>query len=97
MKIVYTEDALRDLDDILAFLADHYPSVIAPFEWRLEDLLDNVAAWPESKPLLDNSSGIRVAFLGKYPYRIFYRVDPDQITVLHVHHTARRPWRPADA
>ncbi|MBN9021697.1 MAG: hypothetical protein J0H08_06320 [Rhizobiales bacterium] len=31
-------------------------------------------------------------FLGRYPYRIFYRVLGDTVQVLHVHHAAREPW-----
>jgi hypothetical protein len=36
MKFVYTEDALRDLDDILRFMAVHYPAVYRSFEMRLK-------------------------------------------------------------
>jgi plasmid stabilization system protein ParE len=31
MKVVYTDEALRDLDEILAFLASNYPAISASF------------------------------------------------------------------
>jgi hypothetical protein len=30
--------------------------------------------------------------LGRYPYKIFYRVIADTIEILHIHHAARQPW-----
>jgi len=35
MKVVWTEAALADLNDILAYTADHYPSVVALLEQRV--------------------------------------------------------------
>lgn len=97
MKLVYTDDALQDLDEIFSFLADQYPSIIDPVETRIREVMSQIADWPESKPRLDDRSDVRVAFLGKYPYRIFYRADGRQITILHVHHTARlHGVRPSD-
>jgi plasmid stabilization system protein ParE len=31
MKVVYTDEAARDLDGILSFIASNYPTVSAPF------------------------------------------------------------------
>ena len=36
MKVVFTDDALRDLDGILRHISMNYPGVYAPFETRLE-------------------------------------------------------------
>jgi plasmid stabilization system protein ParE len=30
MKVVFTEDALRDLDEILQYISTNYPSVCGP-------------------------------------------------------------------
>ena len=30
MKVVWTESALADLDEILAYTAEHYPTLIGP-------------------------------------------------------------------
>jgi plasmid stabilization system protein ParE len=35
MKVVYTDEALRDLDEILDYIASHYPTISSSFEKRL--------------------------------------------------------------
>jgi hypothetical protein len=35
---------------------------------------------------------VRVAPLGRFPYKIFCRVRDETIEILHIHHTAREPW-----
>jgi toxin ParE1/3/4 len=35
---------------------------------------------------------IRVKFVIRYPYRIFYNVREDVVEILHIRHTSRRPW-----
>lgn len=35
---------------------------------------------------------VRALALPRYPYRIFYRLNFDEIEVLHIRHTSRRPW-----
>ena len=32
MKVVFTQDALRDLDEILQYISTNYPGVYGPFE-----------------------------------------------------------------
>jgi hypothetical protein len=36
--------------------------------------------------------GVHVVPLGRYPYKIFYRVANGTVQILHIHHTAQRPW-----
>jgi plasmid stabilization system protein ParE len=40
MKVVFTEDALRDLDEILRFIGRNYPTISLAFEKRLHTLLE---------------------------------------------------------
>jgi plasmid stabilization system protein ParE len=30
--------------------------------------------------------------VGRYPYKIFYRVADEAVEILHIHHAAREPW-----
>jgi plasmid stabilization system protein ParE len=92
VKVVYTEPALRDLDEITAWLKRHYPGLGRAVERRLEIVVGHLALWPESMRRSADRPNVRVAPLGRYPYKIFYRVDDDTIEILHIHHTAREPW-----
>jgi toxin ParE1/3/4 len=92
MKIVYTAAAQNDLREIGAWLATHYPLVGPRVERRIRDVVAHIARWPESTPQSAKREGVRVVPLGRYPYKIFYRVTADAVEVLHIHHAAREPW-----
>ena len=92
MKVVYTEPALHDLDEITAWLKQHYPGLGRAVERRLRIVVAHIARWPESMRRSARRPDVRVAPLGRYPYKIFYRVRDDAIEILHIHHAAREPW-----
>jgi toxin ParE1/3/4 len=93
MKVVYTDEALRDLDEILTYIAAHYPTAYAPFEKRLHTAVARIGAWPESAAEVAQRPGVRAVSLVRYPYKMFYRVTPDAVEILHIHHAARQePW-----
>jgi plasmid stabilization system protein ParE len=92
MKVVFTEDALRDLDAIADWLVVHYPAVAPVIERRARNVVANIARWPESARRSATRPNVRVTSLGRYPYKIFYRVADDTAEILHIHHAARQPW-----
>jgi toxin ParE1/3/4 len=92
MKVVYTDQALRDIDEITAWLTLHYPGIGAAVERRIRLVVGHLARWPESMRRSQHRPGVRVAPLGRYPYRIFYRVREGTVEILHIHHAAREPW-----
>jgi toxin ParE1/3/4 len=93
MRVIYTDEALRDLDGILTYIGKHYPGVSVSFENRLRATVRRIAAWPESAPRIEQRMGVRVVPLLPYPYRLFYRVTVDTVEILYLHHAARQePW-----
>jgi toxin ParE1/3/4 len=92
MKVVFTEAALADLDDILSFVGSNYPTLTTPIEERIRAVITRIAKWPESARLVEERSGVRAAPLVRYPYKIFYRIIDERIEVLHIHHASRQPW-----
>lgn len=96
MKVVYTAAALRDLEEITIWLTAHRPSLGASVERRLRIVTAHIARWPESMRASMHRPGVRVAPMGRYPYKIFYRVEGDAVEILHIHHSAREPWDESD-
>jgi len=92
MKVVYTDAALRDLDDITVWLKAHYPGLGAVVERRIRLVVAHIARWPASMRRSMHRPGVHVAPLGRYPYKIFYRIHDDTVEILHIHHSAREPW-----
>jgi toxin ParE1/3/4 len=92
MKVAYTDEALNDLAEIADWLTAHYPTVAPLVERRIRHVVAHIARWPASARRASHREGVRVAPLGRYPYKIFYRVTGDTVEILHIHHAARQPW-----
>jgi toxin ParE1/3/4 len=91
MKVVYTEEALEDLEAIADWLIVHYPTVAPAIERRIRNVVAHIARWPESSRRSVSRPDVRMATLGRYPYKIFYRVADNTVEILHIHHAARQP------
>lgn len=92
MKVVFTAAAQNDLREIGEWLATHYPVVALHVERRIRDVAARIGQWPESGPPSAHREGVRIVPVGRYPYKIFYRVTQDAVEILHIHHAARQPW-----
>lgn len=93
MRIVFTDPALADLEDVYAYLSSHYPTLIAAIGEQFDMAYVRIRSWPESAPVtIIDGRKVRVVTLTKYPYKIFYRVGADFIEVLHIYHSARREF-----
>ena len=90
MTLRFSEAALRDLDDIMVFIATHYPGSEAAFETRLRQSFARIERWPAGARAFPPREGVRVVPLIRYPYKIFYRANAGIIDILHIHHTARQ-------
>ena len=89
MKVVFTAEALRDLDDILSFMAVEHPSARRPFETRLRASLRRIGDWPHSAQGVIQRPGVRMVPLVRYPFNIFYQVTDRVDEILHIHHAKR--------
>jgi plasmid stabilization system protein ParE len=90
MRVVYTDEALHDLDDILTFITANFPVAFEAFERSLRAVEQRICQWPQSARRVAERPGVRVVPLVRYPYKIFYRVTPGTVEILHIRHTARR-------
>jgi toxin ParE1/3/4 len=90
MKVVYTDEALDNLDGILAFIASNYPTVSVALEKRLQTVIARIGAWPESAEEVAERPGVRVVLLIRYPYKIFYRITTEAVEIIYIHHAARQ-------
>jgi len=92
MTIAYSPLAIRDLQEI----ARYYRTVAAPataaaIAERIELIIDR-ASQAHAAPRVVNRPGVRAVLVPQYSCKIFYRVRDDVAQILHIRHTARRPW-----
>ncbi|MEA2837966.1 MAG: hypothetical protein QOD89_2516 [Bradyrhizobium sp.] len=94
MKLVYSRQALADLDQIKTYYAANAsPAIAEAVGRRLENVVDRICRAPEAAPRVAQRPQVRVAAVVRYPFQIFYRVRADAIDILHIRHTSRRPIR----
>jgi toxin ParE1/3/4 len=90
MNVVYAPRALRDLESIGAYLVERNPSGTVNVLGAIKSSIDTLSFFPQIGRLVDNAGHRRVPVL-RYPYLIFYRVVGEEILILHIRHTSRRP------
>ena len=92
MNIIYSETALRDLEEIYVYQSVNWPGARRKFEERIRAAHLQIAAFPNAAPEVSTRPNVRVTGLLPFPYRLFYRIDANGIAVLHVRHVARKPF-----
>lgn len=85
--------AEADMAEAVAFYEDRAPGLGGDFlaeAWRAFERIEN---GPDAWPILDGR--VRRCLMERFPFGVYYRVDPTGIVVLSVMHTRRRPnaWR----
>jgi toxin ParE1/3/4 len=92
MKVEYTNQATADLRKISADSREFGEAVAAALEARIRKVIARIAEYPETAAPVVERPGIRVVPLIRYPYKIFFRVLDGRVRIVHIRHTARRPW-----
>ena len=94
MRIRYTPRARSDLDSIFSYLDERSPASAIGVKRVIERTIQGLSDFPEIAPPTD--FGARALVIGRFPYRVFYRIREGEIHILHVRHTSRYPWQEQD-
>ena len=80
MRIEYSKRAIADLRKIAEYhLKSDEPEIAATLEQRIRATIVRIARSPHSGAPVVQRPGVRVGFLLRYRYKIFYRVSGDTI------------------
>jgi toxin ParE1/3/4 len=93
MRLLLSQLALAELDEILDYLAERSPLGAKHVEMRIRRAFERIADHPEAAERVEQRPGVRRLPLVRYPYVIYYEIGEDAVTVLRILHGARRqPW-----
>ncbi|MGE5271835.1 MAG: type II toxin-antitoxin system RelE/ParE family toxin [Thiohalocapsa sp.] len=93
MRVDYSANAVSDLRGIADYYARAENSATGErVAARIREVIARIARMPQSGRPVVARRGVRVVSLLHYPYNIFYAVGGDSVRILHIRHTARRPW-----
>ncbi|MBA4805835.1 MAG: type II toxin-antitoxin system RelE/ParE family toxin [Brevundimonas sp.] len=87
-RVVWTDQALADLEAISLYLASFSPRVAARFFVRLKAAGDSLASFAEKgRPAIHGTRELTTV----KPYLIRYTVAGDRVYIVRIRHSARRP------
>jgi toxin ParE1/3/4 len=92
MKVRYTLRARADLDEIYAYLRERAPASAEAMKWVIERRVSWLTDFPLMAPATDEP-GIHELTLVRHPYKIYYEVQGNEVWIVHIRHTSRRPWQ----
>ena len=92
MKVVYTQEAVRDLVDAYEYLIrrDDLPAA-QRIDARIARVVERLARQDFEGPLTTLRSGARVRSWPAPPFRIVYTRDEEVLVILRVYHQSRQP------
>lgn len=91
MRVALTPAAQAEQDAIFEYLALRSPSGASRVIAAMERTFALISDHPEIGEATRQPS-VRALFLGRYPYRVFYRAGRGTIQIVHIRHAARLPW-----
>jgi len=93
MKVTFAPRATADLREIGARSRRVFGDAVAgALETYMRATVARIAVMPESGQRVPERPGVRVVPLIRYPFKIFYTVEGETITILHIRHASRRRW-----
>ena len=93
MKVEYSNRAVADLHKISIDSRRTFGDRVAEaLEARIRAVIEHISRDPLGTPEVEQKPGLHVLPLGRYPFKIFYRVYDDRVRIQHIRHTSRRPW-----
>jgi plasmid stabilization system protein ParE len=90
VKVRYSANAKAELAAIFAYIARENPKAADAVVRRIESVVSRLAVFPGTSHPSDTPA-VFVAPLVRYPYSIYFKVENDELIILHIHHTARQP------
>jgi addiction module RelE/StbE family toxin len=93
MRVRYTPRAQRDLEQIYTYLDQRSPPAAQSVKSLIERRIARLADFPFMAPTTDER-GIYELTVVRYPYKVYYEIEEDEVWVIHIRDSRRRPWRP---
>ena len=91
MRILWTDEALGDLEEILAYYyQEASPRTANAVENRIITEIESLPPFPERIRKSERVPGVHELVVNKLPYVVFVQLRDDAIIVLNVVHTKRQ-------
>jgi plasmid stabilization system protein ParE len=89
VKVVLADEALRELEEIGDYIARDNPERARTFVAELLGMAGRLGERPEAFPVLPRYAHLGIRRRVHGAYLIFYRLETEQVTIIHILHGAR--------
>ncbi|TYL49281.1 type II toxin-antitoxin system RelE/ParE family toxin [Marinomonas sp. IMCC 4694] len=83
-QIIWTEPALDNLNDVAEYIAVSNPYAAKKLVKNIFDHIQRLEKFPDSGKIPNEVSNLNCREIIVNPCRIFYKVDNDEVYILHV-------------
>jgi len=87
--IEYLSEARVDFDESFDWYAQRSVGAAIGFVSAVDEVIDQVTADPQRFPF--THGGCQYCLLNRYPFRVVFRDEPDQLVIVAIAHAKRRP------
>jgi plasmid stabilization system protein ParE len=91
MRVRYTPRAFADREAIFDYLDQRDPQAARKVKQFITDKIASLSYSPRRARFVKDL-GVHAAWLGRYPYIVYYRVSGEVVSIIHIRHGSRRPW-----
>lgn len=89
MKVIWSEQALLDVEHIRDYIALDSPAYAQPFIERIVDATRHLPQFPHSGRLMPEAKNPNIREVIYQGYRIIYRLQADAVEIIMVAHSSR--------
>jgi plasmid stabilization system protein ParE len=91
LNVTYTDEAIGDILDALAYLNERSPVAAANLDAEITECIKRLAGLEFDGPISRLRSGAVVRSWAVPPFRIYYQRHPNVLLIVRVYHQSRRP------
>ena len=88
-KLVFTKEALLDLEDIVLWYEEQRKGLSFDFELCMEAGIAEIMRSPDS--FQKRYKDVKIRFISRFPFGIHYLIKKNEIFIVGVFHTSRAP------
>ena len=91
MRVRYTPRAFADREAIFDYLQKRSPQGAWNVKRAIVHAIRLLASHPRMAPLTDEP-GVHELTVPRRPYKVYYRIEGEDIWIIHIRDARRRPW-----
>jgi addiction module RelE/StbE family toxin len=91
MKVRYTPRAFADREAIYDYIEKRSPQGAQNVQLAIAQAIRSLASHPRLGRHTD-WPGIYELIVPRRPYKVYYRIERDEVLIVHIRDSRRRPW-----